>query len=111
MKKILAAAAITLATMSQPSLAGTCGAGKVTAVNIGWNNQEHLLVKIDYSEKSAVHSDKFANAWIRFPNTLSAARLQYLKNIALLALQSGHTVETYTHSNKCVLADEMTIIR
>jgi hypothetical protein len=108
MKKILLSSLLLAATATSAH-AGSCGMGVVTDIRVGGNNNQNFQIKIDYSEGKASHSDVFQDGWIRYLGSLPAARLQYIKNLAIISFQSGKTVEAYSHNNACTEATELTL--
>ena len=111
MKKILFVLA--LFGFAGTAMAGSCGAGKVTVVTEGSHDTDALVITIDYS---ALPSDHPNTGWqdlnlIAYqPAEMSLQRFEGIKNIALAALIHDKTVYTWTHSDRCDDAGDLSIV-
>ena len=91
-------------------MAGRCGGGKITEIKEGGWDSDDFMLKVDYSDFTNQHPGTTYGGYIRYTATsLSPARLDAIRKLALTALVSGKTVLTYSHALTCSDATELTI--
>ncbi len=96
--------------LSAPANAARCGGGKILEIKEGgWNSDDFMLL-LDYSDFSNQHPGTTWGGYVRYSSqTLSSARLEAIRKLALTAMVSGKTVLTYSHNSSCSDATELTL--
>lgn len=95
---------------ASPAQAARCGGGKIIEIKEGgWNSDDFMLL-IDYSDFSNQHPGTTYGGYVRYKaDSLSPARLESIRRVALTAMVSGKTVLTYSHNATCSDATEITV--
>jgi len=112
-RKSFAVAIIALPIFGAGSVwAGFCGGGKVTNMNEGDANGNHLLVRIDYKKgESALPGTDLAGYIVFNPDAITQARVDAIRKQIMVAYYTDQPVHIYSHNNSCRDATQVEIIR
>lgn len=109
-KHLMSLVATSVLLLSTSANAARCGGGKILEIKEGGWNSEDFMLMVDYSDFSNHHPGTTFGGYIRYSaESLSAARLDAIRKLALTAMVSSKTVLTYSHNNNCSDATELTM--